>query len=142
MTFACRTFQGMSLTTVLSASGAIADTQATAAAVSGTIVLQGGGAITGSGNGTVLPARWTSLTGTPGTSYWIKFTNSSGVALTTGQAVGTIYSLSAGQTLGWAFAAATGTHDIHGVLTINFYTDAGATTLDGTITVQCDITNA
>lgn len=138
MTFACRTLLGFGTGGVISTTGFLADTQSTPTACSASATFNRNGSITGFSNSGLnsLPPRWTNSTGTPGDIVWLRWTDNTGKAATSGFLQNTIYPLSSAVTIGWAHA---GPYNAIGTATVNFYADSGATQLLGTIVLTVDI---
>lgn len=75
--------------------------------------------------------------GTPGNSYYVKFT-ATGDAWDTGLVSGTVYALTSNRSVAWSESGA----DVAATLTVSIYSDAGGTILLGTGTVAVVLTGS
>ncbi len=106
---------------------------ATPALATGAISINRAGTITYT-NGSGASEWYTPSGGTPGDSYYVKF-SLSGSAWDAGLVADTVYALSSGRSLSWSTTA--GTKDA--TVTVSIYLDAGGTILLGTGTVTVHV---
>lgn len=140
MTFAARTFQALSLGSVISFGPVVSNNSAALGVRSGSLNL----ANDGTGNQRVLnvvnniawyaPAPTTSI----GSSIWCKLTiNSQAFTTITGSATGSVISLSGGA--GWTFTSSASNQEGTGTFTLTFYGDAAGTNLLSTQSGNWDV---
>lgn len=121
---------------VIPGAATISDIRATPTTANGSMSVNANGTLTYVGNASGGPTRWQSDPGTPGAYTWARWTDTTGQAATGGFVAGTVYALTTGIVIGWAHA---GTYIASGTGSLNFYADAGATQLLGTITLTIDV---
>jgi len=138
MTFATRTFAGMSQGSVLPPNINVQNTSASAGIRNGGFSLAADGTVTktnASGDST-----WYSSAPVAGigSNYWVKLTiNSSVNTSMSGSATGTVLALSGAP--GWSFANNASNKEGTGSFTLTFYSDSGGTSVVGTNTGTWDV---
>jgi hypothetical protein len=129
MTFAARTFQGMSQgAVVVGISNVFNNTSPTAGIRSGSLTLNTDGTISllnGTGSG-----AWYSPTGAgAGTGVWVKIAVSGTNTTVSGSATGTWFQLTSA--VGWTFANSSTTVEAFGTYTLSFAADSGGVNVIG-----------
>lgn len=112
----------------------LSDVQTTPTSATGTVQLNTSGTITGT-NESGDTAWYLPTGGTPGNSYWVKFTKNSGDAWNAGLTAGTVYALSSARALTWSVSGGLKSANV----TASIYSDSGGTNLVGTGTIIVNI---
>ena len=99
---------------------------------SGSLIISSDGSILGTRYGGDI-AWYLPTGGTPGTGYYVRFTQV-GAPWNPGLVANTVYSLSSSRTLAW-----TGAGQTNSTVTVRIYTDSGGTVLVGTGTVTVTV---
>lgn len=115
-------------------SGALVRSVATPALAQATLNVNTNGTLTGT-NYTGDSDWYRPSGGSPGSSYYAKFTMSGDAWTAGGLTDGTVYALSSTRTVTWSTTAGAFT----GTLTVSIYSDAGGTQLVGTGTVTVSV---
>ena len=140
MTFAARTLGSGTPSGVVNALGTLLAYDApVSGAAAANITFNTNGTITYVGDGSTGVTNWYLPTTTAiGSSYWIKFTTTSGVPWTVGGLTsGTIYALSSNRQVGWVQLVGGGGKT--GTASVNIYGDSGGTILLGSGTISAQV---
>lgn len=142
MTFAARTLGYFVNSAVVSSLGTLYAYDAPSSGPAyASITFNTDGTISYVGDGSTGVSNWyTPTTTNVGSSYWIKFTTTSGSPWTGGLTSGTIYALSSARTVVWQQILSGGGKT--GTASVNIYADAGGTALVGTGTINAQVLTA